>query len=195
MTKKTIILLTGNPRKKDSLETALKNIGATNFIIKTRKMWLPEIQAEDSNEVALFATRYGSNLLKKPVIKMDSGFYINGLNGFPGPLVHSVDEQIGANQFFKILESLENRKASIKNSVAYCEPHKEPIVFSSGCEGKIVKKIFSAEGSFIDRLFIPSHPKNPKEKTIGQIRIDNPELIAEFWGDAESQLIKWLTKK
>lgn len=188
---KVITLLTGNERKKRSLEKAVKGF---NVKIEIKDIWLPEIQHVDTEKVAALAARYGANLLKKPVVKMDSGFYIEELNGFPGTLVHIVDKQIGAERFFEILKNLKNRKAYIKNSFAYCEPGKDAMVFSSKCEGVIVEKLFSLKGSFIDRLFIPHHIKNKDLKTLGQIRKESAELFLEIWGDAELQFMKWFTK-
>lgn len=185
---KKIILLTGNERKKKSFEQAI--IGY-DIEAEIQKPWIPEIQSEDSGEIAAYSAKYGSNLLNKPVIKMDSGFFIDGLNGFPGPFVSYVDKQIGADLFFNILKKLKNRKARIKNSLAYCEPGKEPKIFESGCNGRITKSLLLDKGSFIDRLFIPNHPFNPKKKLMGIIRNENYDKFLKIWGDAEIQFARW----
>lgn len=185
---KKIILLTGNERKKKSFE---KIINGRDIVVEIQNPWIPEIQAKDNSEVAKFSAKYGANLLNQPVVKMDSGFYIEALDGFPGPYVSYVDKQIGADLFFKILKDLENRKAYIKNSLAYCEPNSEAIAFESGCDGEIVSKIILPEGSFIDRLFIPRHPKNVNMQTMGEVRNSDYTLFLDFWGDAENQFIDW----
>lgn len=164
---KSIILLTGNERKKKSFEKAVE---AYAIAVKNLNPWIPEIQSSDNEEVAKYSAEFGAKLLGKPVIKMDSGFFIEGIGGFPGPLVKYVDNQIGAEMFFKILKDLRNRKAYIKNALAYCEPNQKPRVFVSVGKGTIVAKIRSAEGSFIDRLFIPSSSVNEKKLTLGEIR-------------------------
>ena len=186
---KIITLLTGNKRKKIAFEQAIKGFDVD---IEIEKPWLPEIQDNDTDSVAGFAAKYGANLLKKPVIKIDSGFFIEGLKGFPGVLVNSVDNQVGAERFFEILKNLKNRKAWIKISLAYCEPNKEPVIFNNKCEGIITKKQISLlDESFIDKLFIPYHNKNKNFRTMGQIRKEQPELLSEIWGDIELQFIKW----
>ena len=184
----SVTLLTGNERKKESLERAAIN---TNISITTKKVWLPEIQAIECEAVAAFAAEYGANHLNLPVIKMDSGFFIEELNNFPGTLVHSVDTFIGAERFFLLLEHAKNKKAKITNAIAYCEPKNKPVIFSSSCEGSIVSELRNEKGSFVDRLFVPTL-KNPTKKTMGELRIDNPQLAMELWGDAEVQLINWL---
>ena len=188
---KTITILTGNKRKEKGLKKIFEDLGI-KIKIEIENPWLPEIQDSDTANVASFAARYGADLLKKPIIKMDSGFSVEELSGFPGTLVHSVDEQVGTERFFEILKNLKNRKAWIENSLAYCRPNKKPIIFKSKCKGVIVKQLLDSEGSFIDRLFIPYHSKNKELKTIGQIRKENPELFSEMWGDAELQFAKWL---
>jgi len=185
---KKITLLTGNERKKKSFEKAITGY---DIEVEIEKPWIPEIQAEENAEVAAYSAKYGASLLNKPVIKMDSGFFIEGLNGFPGPFVCYVDKQIGADLFFNVLKNLKNRKARIKNSLAYCEPGKEPKIFESGCEGHIAEIISPEDGSFIDRLFIPDHPSNQQGKFMGQIRSENYQQFLDIWGDAEVQFAKW----
>jgi len=189
---KQITLLTGNERKKKSFEQAIAGYDIT---VDIQKPWIPEIQAEDNSEVAAYSAKYGADLLKKPVVKMDSGFFIEGLNGFPGPLVHYVDQQIGADIFFALLKDLPNRQARIKNSLAYCEPGKEPVIFESGCEGVIPETLTLAEGSFIDRLFIPRHTGNPDGKLMGQIKEADYNLFLDVWGDAEVQFAHWFQEQ
>ncbi len=186
---KKIILLTGNERKKKSFEQA---IAGYDIEVEIQKPWIPEIQSEDNSEIAAYSAKYGANLLNKPVVKMDSGFFIEGLDGFPGPFVHYVDKQIGADRFFRVLKDLPDRKARIKNSLAYCEPGKEPKIFESGCIGRIAETLSLNEGSFIDRLFIPDHPHNPQGKFMGEIRNENYQQFLDIWGDAEVQFAKWL---
>jgi XTP/dITP diphosphohydrolase len=187
---KNILLLTGNERKKRSFE---KTIEGFDIEVEIEKPWIPEIQSEDNADVAAYSAQYGANFLKRPVIKMDSGFFIDGLDGFPGPFVQYVDKQIGADLFFRVLEDLEDRGAHIKNSLAYCEPGGEPVIFSSGCSGRIVEKIKPGSG-FIDRLFIADHPNNPNHKTMGEIREEDYEAFLSLWGDAELQFAEWFVK-
>lgn len=192
---KIITLLTGNKKKKEALEKAIEKF---DIKLNVENPWLPEIQDEDTAKVAAFAAQYGANLLKKPVIKMDSGFYIEALNGFPGTLVSTVDKKIGAESFLGILKNLKNRKAWINDSLAYCEPDKEPVVFNSECNGFITDSPTLSEDTFIGRLFIPDHSENKEMKTLGQIRRENPALASKIWGgegeSTESQFVKWFIK-
>lgn len=189
---KKIILITSSEKKKNSFEKVLSKY---DIGVEISDIWIPEIQDEDNTSVAKFSAQFGANLLNKPVVKMDTGLFIDSLNGFPGPYVKYVSEKIGAEKFFKMLESVENKKARISCALAFCEPNKEPVVFKGGCEGRIVDKIKSSDDSFIDKLFIPSHPQNKKNITIGEIRNRNYDQFLEIWGNPEEQFAKWYMKE
>jgi len=55
--------------------------------LKTQKINLPEIQSMDVQEVAEHFVKCACEKLGKPVFKVDCGYYLEGLNGFPGALV------------------------------------------------------------------------------------------------------------
>jgi len=189
--KKKITLLTSNERKKKSFE---KSIRGYDIEVEIEKPWIPEIQSEDCSEVASFSAEYGAKLLNKPVVKMDTGFFIEGLKGFPGPLVHYVDKQIGVEKFFEITKSLANKNASIKSSIVYCEPGGKPVVFESGCVGKLADTFPEKSEGFIDCLFIPTHKNNPDGLTMGKLRELDYDKFLEIWGDSEIQMAKWLSR-
>lgn len=188
---KNITLLTTSEKKKKSFKKVLSKY---DIGVEISDIWIPEIQSDNNIDVAKFAAQFGANLLGKPVVKMDSGFFVEGLNGFPGPFVKYVSEKIGAEIFFKMLDSVENKKARISSALAFCEPSEEPVVFEGGCSGRIVDKIKSGDG-FIDKLFIPSHPQNKKNLTIGEIRNKNYDQFLEIWGNTEEQFAKWYIKR
>lgn len=188
---KTIILLTSNARKVDSMRAALFGLPIR---LRVKNIWLPEIQSEDTGEVAGFAAQFGANKLNAPVIKMDSGFRVDVLGGFPGALVHIVSEKIGPVKFLKFLKQISNRDAQIESSIAFCAPGKKPLIFKGRCYGRVVNSLTISRGSFIDQLFIPYHKYNPQLKTMGELRKSSPESVKYFWGNAEEQFISWLKK-
>lgn len=192
---KIITLLTGNPRKKEALQRAIDSQKPKlDLVFDTKKMWLPEIQENDTRKVAIFAAEYGAEKTGLPVIKMDTGMFVEGLNGFPGAFVHDVDERIGAQKFIDLCRNLKNRSAYITTALAYCEPGKKAKVFHDTIKGEIIRQILPGEGSFIDKVFIPYHPENKELRTMGEIRRGNPELIDKVWGSTEKQFLHWLIK-
>ncbi len=187
----TITLLTGNQRKKDSLSRIFESMRLKGVGLVIENPWLPEIQADTTAEIAAFAARYGADMLNKPVIKMDSGFFVEALGGFPGPFVRTTAEKIGQVRFFTLLDDIENKRAWLTNSLSYCEPGSNPVTFNAQCEGEVVATYVPINLSFIDELFIPHHPINLENKTMGQLRLDDPTCILDIWGDAEYQFSQW----
>lgn len=196
MNAKSIMLLMGNPRKKEALQRAIDSHNPKlDIIFDIKKIWLPEIQENDIRKVAMFAVEYGAEKIGLPAIKMDTGMFVNGLNGFPGAFVNDIDEKIGVLGFIDMCRNFRDRSAHITTALAYCEPGKKVEVFHSTIKGEIVREILPGEGSFIDKVFIPHHQKNKGLKTMGEIRKENPELLDKVWGSTEKKFIDWLAKR
>ena len=58
-------------------------------------------------------------LVKHPCIAMDSGFYIDALNGFPRAFVNFALDTLGVNGILDAMRGKENRKCSFKECIAY----------------------------------------------------------------------------
>lgn len=157
---KTITYVTGNWAKIASAKQALEPLG---FEIDNVKMETPEIQADDVNEVAIYSAKWASEKLNKPVLKNDSGLFVEGLKGFPGVYTHYADDTIGEDGLLKLMEGMENRKAYFKESIAYCEPGKEPVVFEGITRGTIATEKSGTYGWSWDFIFIP----DGETKTLG----------------------------
>ncbi|MCX6809114.1 MAG: hypothetical protein NTW50_05645 [Candidatus Berkelbacteria bacterium] len=187
---KTIKLITGNQRKAESLQKLVEPFG---FCVEIINVEAPEIQADSTAEVAAFAAKWVADKIKKPCVKMDSGFFIKEFGGFPGVYVRWVDEGLGAERFFDMLEKIENKKVMITCSVAYCMPGEEPVTFFGSALGCVPEKL-GEKGSFIDRLFVPDD-HNPDNITLGELRESYPDAVTEIWGRAEKKFIEWLIKQ
>lgn len=70
---------------------ALEPLG---YEIDNIKIETPEIQADDVTEVSKFSAKWAAERLNKPVLKNDSGLFVNALNGFPGVYTHFVDDNM-----------------------------------------------------------------------------------------------------
>jgi XTP/dITP diphosphohydrolase len=183
---KKITYVTGNWAKIASAKKALEPIG---YVVENIKMETPEIQADDVTEVAKYSAKWACEQLKKPVLKNDSGLFIEALKGFPGVYTHYVDDTIGEDGVLKLLEGVKNRKAYFKEAIAYCEPGKEPIVFEGYTRGTIATKKEGKYGWTWDFVFIPEG----EDKTLGCFPDD------ERWGfwslDSYVKLVEYLEKK
>jgi XTP/dITP diphosphohydrolase len=188
MEKKLVVtLVTNNQYKIDSMKKALEPRG---FQLEVENFYVPEIQADNCEEVARFSAEYAANKCGKQVVKIDSGIFIDALNGLPGIYASQFQKKLGPEKVLKLMEGETNRKAKIIQAVGYCEPGKAPIVFSGGIEGTIAEEIRGEEGMLIDFIFIPKG----SEMTMGELRKADPEKRKEAWGDAEEQFIVWMTE-
>ncbi len=183
---KTITYVTGNKAKIASAKQALEPLG---FEIDNVKMETPEIQANDVVEVSKFSAKWAAKKLGKPVLKNDSGLFVNVLKGFPGVYTRFVDETIGEDGLLKLMEGLEDRTAYFKESIAYCEPGNEPVVFEGITRGKIDTKKSGTNGWSWDFVFIPDGEDEP-------LACFDDEKKWSFWSqDAYKELAKYLENK
>lgn len=150
---------------------------------------IPEIQANNCLDVVKFSVKYAAERMGVPVLKSDSGLYIDCLGGLPGPYNAYFDKQIGIEKFLKLLSGEDNRNARLEHTYAYCEPGQEPIVFSGGSHGQIsmIAKGNPELGRWHDMFFIP----NGETKTLCELREENPEYESTFWGTAADDFAHW----
>ena len=183
---KTITYVTGNIAKIESAKNALTPLG---FEIDNIKMETPEIQANDVEEVSKYSAKWASEKLNKPVLKNDSGLFVNGLKGFPGVYTKYSEETIDVDGLLKLMGGLEDRTAYFKESIAYCEPGEEPVVFVGLTKGRIDTKKSGTNGWSWDYVFIPEGEEEPLA-----CFEDNKKW--SFWSqDAYKELAKYLETK
>ena len=183
---KKITYVTSNWAKVASAKQALEPI---KYDIDNVKMDTIEIQADDVTEVAKYSAKWACEKLNKPVLKNDSGLFIKSLNGFPGVYTHYADDTIKEDGILKLMEGIEDREAYFKESLAYCEPGKEPIVFEGYTKGKIAKEKSGTYGWSWDYIFIPEG----EEKTLACFEDDDRW---KFWSlDSYKKLVDYLESR
>lgn len=178
-----ITYVTGNKYK---IELAQRILGPLGVEVLQKKIYCPEIQDNEIQNVSKFSAKYAANELGVPVIKNDSGLAVDALNGFPGPYTAYVEDTLTEDGVLKLMEGVENRKACFIEVISYCEPDKEPISFISRTEGEISLEKRGEYGWSYDRIFIPKG----ETKTLAEFS-DNERW--KFWtDDAYIQLKEYL---
>lgn len=180
----TVTLVTKNKHKIESMRRVLEPQGIG---LEVENFYVPEIQADNAEEVAAFSAQYAANYCSKPVLKADSGLFIEALNGLPGVYTSQFQKLLGPEKLLKLLEGEANRKARIVYALAFCRPGENPVMFVSDCEGVISEQIRGKEGMLIDFLFIPQG----SNQTLGELRETDPSKREQAWGDAEQQFVQW----
>lgn len=186
-----LVYLTGNPHKVEEANKFFVGKYGFNIEIKDPNFEVLEIQAKTCSEVAAFSAKYGADRLGVPVLKSDSGLYIDALGGLPGPYNAYFDKQIGIDTFLEMFKNISNRKARIEHCFAYCEPGQDPIVFSGGGTGIISLDARGERGRWHDKFYIP----DGETKTLSELRSLDHAYEAKFWGNALDEFASWYSKK
>ncbi|WP_457613740.1 XTP/dITP diphosphatase [Methanocaldococcus sp.] len=146
-----IYFATGNLNKIKEAKIILKDL---NVELERIDVSYPEIQGS-LEEVAEFGAKWVYNILKKPVIVEDSGFFVEVLNGFPGTYSKFVQETIGNEGILKLLEDKNNRNAYFKTVIGYCDENGVKL-FRGVVKGQVSREIRSKGYGFAyDSIFIP----------------------------------------
>jgi len=148
---KIITYITGNPNKIKTAQNFLKRY---NIKIEQESMQTPEIQADDPEDVAIYSAKYAYKLLAKPLMKMDVGFHINYLKGFPGPYIKQVNNWFRPEQILSLLEEDKDRRCYFKDVLCFISKNKTKC-FIQKTEGKIAINVSGDNGWGIDKIFIP----------------------------------------
>lgn len=187
MNLKKLVYLTTNPYKVNEANEFFKKQCGFNLEIVNPDFEIIEIQAKTCGEVAGFSAKYAADKLGYPVLKSDTGLYIDALGGLPGPYNAYFDKQIGVDKFLELLKNEKNRKARLEHCFAYCEPNGEPIIFTGSGEGEISYEARGNMGRWHDKFFIPKG----ETKTLSELRELDYQKEATYWGNAINDFAKW----
>jgi len=154
---RTICFVSTNPGKILEIGKILKEY-QINMISKN--LDIPEDKNKNQEEIAKEKAKWASEKTNETVIAEDTGLYFEDHDNFPGVNSRDVFDKIDFDGLLKKLEG-KNRSAYFKSVVAYCEPKKEPIVFTGICKGRITDRPI---GNIVHRLpydniFIPDGDK------------------------------------
>lgn len=182
-----LIYLTTNKNKMEEANKFFKEKYGFDLEIMTPDFEILEIQAKTCAEVAAFSAKYAADKLGFPVLKSDTGLYLDALGGLPGPYNAYFAKQIGTEKFLELLKNESNRKAKLEHCFAFCEPNKDPVIFIGSGEGTIAYKESGNLGYWHDKFFIP----DGETITLSELREIDYEKEAAYWGDAKDQFAKW----
>lgn len=143
-----IIFVTHNKGKVKSAEEYFKNLK-----ISTYDFELDEPRSDDLKEIATAKVKQAYEVVGKPCMALDSGFFIEELNGFPKAFVNFSLDTIGIDGILKLMEGKENRECKFQECLAYFD-------------GKEI------------RYFYGEHPGNLAYERQG---IDREEKWSELW--------------
>jgi XTP/dITP diphosphohydrolase len=171
---KSLVYVTGNELK---FRVAWQALQGSGILLERKTLDTPEIQSTRVEEIAEWSAIWASQHLNQPVVVMDAGYYIEALNGFPGPFIKFVNVWFSDDDYLKLLQGKSNRRVIIRDCLAYCSPNEKPTVFCQLHLGKIATKPGRQNGTPIDQIFIPEGYLNP----ISEIP---PDELLTYWSNA-----------
>ena len=136
-----IIFVTHNKRK---IATAKKQLQEIDF--KVFEYDLEEPRSDDIKYISKYKVMEAYKLVNKPCISLDSGFWIDELNGFPRAFVNFVLDTIGIEGILKLMEGKENRACRFTECLSYYDG-KELQQFMGSHEGVLAEKILGKDSS------------------------------------------------
>jgi XTP/dITP diphosphohydrolase len=164
-----IVFVTGNKNKFVEVKDILNTFGIE--VIQDKNGY-PELQEDELEPIAAYGAQHAANKLNMPVMVDDSGIFIKVLNGFPGPYSRFVEDKLGNLKVLKLMEKEEDRTAYFKTVIGYCEPGKEPLVFSGIVKGKIAHEERGIGGFGYDPIF------EHQGITFGELRYDEKNKVS-----------------
>lgn len=144
---------------------------------------VPEYRSNDIAEIARGKARFAYRQLKTPLIVDDTGFFIDALEGFPGPYAAYVLNSIGNAGILKLMEGISDRNARFTTGIAYADEHGIQ-VFTGTLEGKIALCPRGTNGFGYDPIF------ELDKKTLAEISMDEKSRISHR-GRALSSFHDW----
>lgn len=155
---KKVIMVTGNLGKWKIASDIFKKY---NVELLHKKMDTPEIQSHDVEEVSKYSAEYAAKKLNKPIIKSDVGYYIEALNGFPGPFLRYINDYLSSEEILRLMEDKENRVIYLKECLTFATPNGNIKQFLNIEKATISKKAMGS-GTTFDRIVIFKGDSLPK---------------------------------
>ncbi|MFW3146266.1 MAG: XTP/dITP diphosphatase [Thermoplasmatota archaeon] len=150
-----LYLVTGNPGKLKEIRRWLEPLGIP---IETYEKEFIEVQADGLEDVVYYGMKelVSTHDPGVPLIKDDSGLFIESLSGFPGVYSSYVQRTISNRGILRLMENMEERGAVFKTVIGLYQPRTGTIsLFRGECRGEISLDEKGRQGFGFDPIFIP----------------------------------------
>ena len=115
-----------------------------------------EIQDDNLSRIASLAAEVASRESEKNVVAEDAGFFVNALQGFPGPYSSYVYETLGVQGILKLMQDVTERDAFFSSAVAYASRGHASACFEGIVRGSLCHAPRGSRGFGFDPIFIPT---------------------------------------
>lgn len=143
-------LVTGSAKKTEEFQAMLPEIE-----IETSILEIDEIQSMSLKEIAKKKAQAAFEILRRPVVVDDTGFYLDELKGLPGPFIKYFEDQFPNDSLIRLLGDSKNRKGYAETCIAYCDG-KYDLLACGEVHGIVTTDVCGPEGAFgFDYCFVP----------------------------------------
>lgn len=175
-----IVFVTHNKGKAKSAERYFNNLKFSTYDFE-----LDEPRSDDIKEIVTAKVKQAYEIVKKPCIALDTGFFIDELNGFPRAFVNFSLDTIGIDGILKLMQNKKDRKCRFEECLAYHDG-KEIHYFYGKHPGNLATKIqgMDREEKWSDLWYIfkPEH----FEKTLAEMDSKEREDRRKIDGSVEA---------
>jgi non-canonical purine NTP pyrophosphatase (RdgB/HAM1 family) len=159
----SLLFVTSNAGK---IATARQHLNPLGIDVEHVQLELDEIQSDSVEVVALHKARQAFELLKRPLIIEDSGFYIDELGDFPGPFVKFVIKSLGADGIARLADLTATRRCHFIGVLVYVDSTGEYYTFAGTDDRGTVANSPSIRGeagswSALWDVFVPDNYSSP----------------------------------
>lgn len=183
---KRIVYATTNKNKLQQAQECLKGFSFQLDMAPGDLVDIPEIQDDSQEAVALDKAHKYYQIIKQPLIVMDSGLFIDGLKGFPGVYTKYALETIGVNGLLTLTKELDNRRAYTERTVVYIDANTTKL-FSLRCKGAILDSKRGDQGRDYDFIFCVDSIQKTLAEMSGEERL---ALVRPMW----RELGEWIER-
>jgi XTP/dITP diphosphohydrolase len=186
---RVVFFATNNVHKFNEARVVLSKRGISTGMLRVKAL---EVQSDIIAEIAIDSVIDSFNRCHLPVIVEDAGLFVDSLNGFPGPYAAYVYKTIGNPGLLKLMEYVQNRKATFKSAIAFYDGQSEPVCFT----GEVVGRIANEEkwgknkvGFGFDPVFLPSG----SNKTFAEMAVEEKNEVSHR-AKAVQSFAEWYEK-
>lgn len=104
---------------KSKIKDAQEELSKLDIQITPHELSIIEIQSDKIEEITHDKAEQAFKQLQEQLIITDHGWYIPGLNGFPGPYMKYMNEWLTPQDFLNLTKDLTDRKIIMKEVVCY----------------------------------------------------------------------------
>lgn len=163
-------MATSNRHKYGEAHDILAEIGIKLEYMEVERV---EIQADDPADIASYSLDQIHEEIE-PILVEDAGFFIDYYSGFPGPYSSYVLRKVRLPGVLKLMEGVNDRRASFKSVVAY-KHGEEKRLFSGFVKGSVSHSVRGTGGFGYDPIFIPDEGDG---RTFGEMATDEKNALS-----------------